>query len=138
MPLFRHSILLAVLLLLPIEVARAQTGAPDSAAASAPQRDLMDLLARVLGNTPKVVVDSHPPLVLSVLPAFSVNPAYGVLFGVATTALMRLGPPPETSASTAGVTVTWSTPRPSRASPPRCSTTTMAESSRAWSHQACP
>jgi hypothetical protein len=109
MPLFRHPILLAMLLLLPIGLARAQTGAPDSAAASAPQRDLMDLLAKVLGHTPKVVVDSHPPLVLSVLPAFSVNPAYGVLFGVATTALMRLGPLPETSASTAGVTVSYTT-----------------------------
>ena len=37
--------------------------------------------------------------------------------------------PPETSASTAGVTVSWPTPGPSRASPPRWSTTTMAESS---------
>ena len=55
------------------------------------------------------MVDSHPPVVLSVLPAFSVNPAYGVLFGVATTALLRLGPPPATSASTAGVTVSYTT-----------------------------
>ena len=55
------------------------------------------------------MVDSHPPVVLSVLPAFSVNPAYGVLFGVATTALLRLGPPPVTSASTAGVTVSYTT-----------------------------
>ena len=69
----------------------------------------MDLLAKVLGRTPKTVVDSHPPVVLSVLPAFSVNPAYGVLFGVATTALLRLGPPPATSASTAGVTVSYTT-----------------------------
>ena len=96
------------LLLLPIELARAQTGAPDSAPPAVAQRDLMDLLAKVLGRT-KTVVDSHPPLVLSVLPAFSVNPAYGVLFRVATTALLRLGPPPATSASTAGVTVGYTT-----------------------------
>ncbi len=35
--------------------------------------------------------------------------------------------PPGTSAFTAGVTVSWSTPGPSRASPTRWSTTTMAE-----------
>jgi hypothetical protein len=108
MPPFRHPVLVALLLLLPSELARAQTGAPDSAPA-VPQRDLMDLFARVLGREPKLVVDSHPPLVLSVLPAFSVNPAYGVLFGIATTALVRLGPPPQTSASTAGVTVSYTT-----------------------------
>ena len=108
MPLLRHPALVALLLLLPGALARAQTGAPDSAPA-VPQRDLMDLFTRVLGREPKVVVDSHPPLVLSVLPAFAVNPAYGVLFGVATTALVRLGPPPETSASTAGVTVSYTT-----------------------------
>jgi hypothetical protein len=108
MPLFRHPALVALLLLLPSELARAQTGAPDSAPAVA-QRDLMDLFRKVLGREPKVVVDSHPPLVLSVLPAFSVNPAYGVLFGVATTALVRLGRPPGTSASTAGVTVSYTT-----------------------------
>jgi hypothetical protein len=108
MALFRHPALVALLLLLPSEPARAQTGAPDSAQA-VPQRDLMDLFAKVLGRKPKVVVDRYPPLVLSVLPAFSVNPAYGVLFGVATTALVRLGPPPETSASTAGVTVSYTT-----------------------------
>jgi hypothetical protein len=107
MPRFRPG-LWAALLLLPAGLARAQAGAPDSAPAL-PQRDLMDLFAQVLGREPKVVVDSHPPLVLSVLPAFAVNPAYGVLFGVATTALVRLGPPPETSASTAGVTVSYTT-----------------------------
>jgi hypothetical protein len=109
MPPFRHPGLLAVLLLLPMELARAQAGAPDSIPPAVAQRDLMDLLAKVLGRTPKTVVDSHPPVVLSVLPAFSVNPAYGVLFGVATTALLRLGPPPTTSASTAGVTVSYTT-----------------------------
>ena len=70
MPLLRHPALVALLLLLPGALARAQTGAPDSAPA-VPQRDLMDLFTRVLGREPKVVVDSHPPLVLSVLPAFS-------------------------------------------------------------------
>src|SRR5688572_8113525 len=109
MPLLRHPALLAVLLLLPIEPAHAQARAPDSAPPVVSQRDLMDVLTEILGRTPSTVVDSHPPLVLAVLPAFSVNPAYGVLFGVATTALMRLGPPPETSASTAGVTVSYTT-----------------------------
>ena len=109
MPLFRRPGLVFAALLFSSGIARAQGTAPDSAGSSVPQRDLMDLLAKALGREPKVVVDSHPALVLSVLPAFSVNPSYGVLFGVATTALLRLGPPPETSPSTAGVTVSYTT-----------------------------
>jgi hypothetical protein len=70
----------------------------------------MDILNRVLHGPPDSgVVDTPPKVVIAVLPAFSVNPAYGVLFGVSGTMLTRLGPPETTNASNASVSVNYTT-----------------------------
>src|SRR3954468_3337114 len=88
-------------------VARAQA-AGDTAAV--PQRDVMDILNRVLHGPPDSgVVDTPPKVVIAVLPAFSVNPAYGVLFGVSGTMLTRLGPVETTNSSNASVSVNYTT-----------------------------
>jgi hypothetical protein len=88
-------------------VARAQVSG-DTAAV--PQRDVMDILSRVLHGPPDSgVVDTPPKVVIAVLPAFSVNPAYGVLFGVSGTMLTRLGPEETTNASNASVSVNYTT-----------------------------
>jgi hypothetical protein len=73
-----------------------------------PQRDVMDLLSQLLHGKPdSAVVESTPRLVLTLLPAFSVNPAFGVLFGVSANALTHLGPPESTNASTAAASVNY-------------------------------
>jgi hypothetical protein len=64
---------------------------PDTAGQLPPQRDLMDIARKVLGGTPDSVVvapDSGAEgLTVALLPAISVNPATGLLLGVAATAI---------------------------------------------------
>ncbi len=89
---------------------RAQNPPPDSVAAAVPQRDLMDLLTRILRGEPKkVVIDSPSPVVLSILPAFGANPTNGLLLGVSGNAFMRLGPAPQTNASLVTASVNYTT-----------------------------
>ena len=88
-------------------VARAQV-AGDTAAV--PQRDVMDILNRVLHGPPDSgVVDTPPKVVIAVLPAFSVNPAYGVLFGVSGRCSPAWDPPETTNSSNASVSVNYTT-----------------------------
>ena len=88
-------------------VARAQV-AGDTA--GVPQRDVMDILNRVLHGPPDSgVVDTPPKVVIAILPSFSVNPAYGALFGVSGTMLTRLGPEETTNSSNASVSVNYTT-----------------------------
>jgi len=83
---------------------RSQEPAPDTV----PQRDLMDVLSRVLRGRPdSVVVKPAPKVVLSLLPAFGYNPANGFLLGVSGNAFTRLGPPETTNASTVTASVNY-------------------------------
>jgi hypothetical protein len=82
----------------------------DSAEASVPQRDVMDILGQILHGKPeKPTVGAPPGLVLTLLPAFSINPATGLLVGVAVNGLKRLGPRETTNASTASLSVNYTT-----------------------------
>ena len=70
----------------------------------------MDILAQILHGKPeKPTVGAPPGLVLTLLPAFSVNPSTGLLVGVAVNALKRLGPPETTNSSTASLSVNYTT-----------------------------
>ncbi|MEZ0335569.1 MAG: hypothetical protein ACAI18_16335, partial [Gemmatimonadales bacterium] len=65
---------------------------PDTAGQSPPQRDLMDIARKVLGGDPDsatlVAPDSgEAGLTVALLPAFSVNPATGLLLGLSATAI---------------------------------------------------
>jgi hypothetical protein len=83
---------------------------PDSVwTAGVRQRDVMDMLSRILGGKDSVVVEPAPKVVLAILPTFSANPAYGALFGVSANAFTRLGPEETTNASTAGASVSYTT-----------------------------
>ena len=80
--------------LLCLAVAYASTVAaqtPDEAPAT-PQRDLMDIAAKVLGKAPDSLVNAQDSaessnLTVAILPAFSVNPATGLLLGVSASAI---------------------------------------------------
>ncbi len=93
---------------------RAQERSADSAwGAGVPQRDVMDLLSRVLRGKPdslgRVLVETPKPLVVALLPSFSVNPAFGVSLGVSANAFTRLGPEATTNATTVGASVSFTT-----------------------------
>ena len=91
---------------------QAQERSADSAwGAGVPQRDVMDLLSRVLHGKPDSLVlrETPRPLVLALLPSFSVNPAFGVSLGVSANAFTRLGPEATTNATTVGASVSYTT-----------------------------
>jgi outer membrane protein assembly factor BamA len=75
------------------------------------QRDLMDVLSRVLHGKPKLgdTIVVPPRLVISVLPAFGANPTVGFLLGVSGNAVTRLGPEENTNLSTLYASVSYTT-----------------------------
>jgi hypothetical protein len=91
--------------------AAAQQSALPQAADSVPQRDLMDLLARVLHGKPKLTdsITIPPKTVLTVLPAFSANPTVGLLLGISGNAVTRLGTDQATNLSTLSASVSFTT-----------------------------
>ena len=102
----------AMCAVIPVTVAAQESraaGHPDSL----PQRDVMDVISRVLHGEPKLTnaADSErpPKVALTVLPAFSVNPTVGVLFGVSGNAVTRLGTVPKTNLSTISASVNYTT-----------------------------
>jgi hypothetical protein len=76
-----------------------------------PQRDLMDVIARVLHGKPKLgdTLMIPPKVVLTVLPAFSANPTVGLLLGVSGNAVTRLGGDEATNLSTVSASVSYTT-----------------------------
>jgi len=78
---------------------------------SVPQRDLMDLISRVLHGAPKLgdTIELPPKTIITVLPAFGANPTVGFLFGVSGNALTRFGPEETTNPSTFYATVNYTT-----------------------------
>lgn len=75
------------------------------------QRDVMDLLSRVLHGKPKLgdTIVVPPRLVISILPAFGANPTVGFLLGVSGNAVTRLGPEENTNLSTLYASVSYTT-----------------------------
>lgn len=99
---------LALLIVLPA-VAPAQQ--PEGEADTVPQRDLMDVISRVLKGKPKLADTLHvpPKVVLTVLPSFGVNPTNGLSLGVSGNAVTRLGPAETTNLSTVSTSVSYTT-----------------------------
>ena len=78
-----------------------------------PQRDLMDVISRVLKGKPKLGdtlrLPKRPKVALTILPAISANPSVGILLGISGNAVTRLGPAAETNLSTISASVNYTT-----------------------------
>jgi len=104
--------LLAGCILLATQPAHAQTQqSPEAKRETVPQRDLMDVIARVLRGKPKVgdTISIPPKTVITVLPAISANPTVGLLLGVSGNAVTRLGEDSATQLSTISASVNYTT-----------------------------
>jgi hypothetical protein len=108
---------IAALALMILRSAAARAQQPDAAQQpeaqtdTVPQRDLMDVISRVLKGKPKVAdtLRVPPKVVLTVLPSFSVNPSAGLSLGVSGNAVTRLGPAETTNLSTVSASVSYTT-----------------------------
>jgi hypothetical protein len=98
-----------LLSLLPGSVASQQPAGVQSD--TVPQRDLMDVLARVLHGKPKLSdsIKIPPKTVITVLPAISASPTTGLLLGVSGNAVTRLGKDESTNLSTVSASVNYTT-----------------------------
>ena len=76
-----------------------------------PQRDIMDVLSRVLHGKPKLsdTVVVPPKTVITILPAISASPTTGLLLGVSGNAVTRLGTDESTNLSTLSASVNYTT-----------------------------
>ncbi|HEV7364505.1 MAG TPA: BamA/TamA family outer membrane protein [Gemmatimonadales bacterium] len=99
-----------LLSVLPGGIAAQQPGAP-GARDTVRQRDLMDVLSRVLHGKPKLSdsIVIPPKMVLTILPAISANPTNGLLLGVSGNAVTRFGPEENTNLSTVSASVNYTT-----------------------------
>lgn len=88
-----------------------QQAKPVEQADTVPQRDLMDVLARVLHGKPKLSdsIKIPPKTVFTILPAISANPTNGLLLGVSGNAVTRLGTDESTNLSTVSASVNYTT-----------------------------
>jgi hypothetical protein len=84
---------------------------PVEQADTVPQRDLMDVMSRVLHGKPKLSdsIKIPPKTVLTILPAISANPTNGLLLGVSGNAVTRLGTDQGTNLSTVSASVSYTT-----------------------------
>jgi hypothetical protein len=101
----------AVLGLLAVGVGTARAQAPPPPAATVPEVDLLGLLSQLFGKGPQAAVirlpgDEHA---LTLLPAFSVNPSTGALFGVSGNLIDRYGPAATTNLSSFNAGVSYTT-----------------------------
>jgi hypothetical protein len=89
--------------------ATAQVSAP--ATADTAQRDLADVLARLLGHKPARADSTAAPraVIVSILPQLSTSPTVGLLVGVSGTAVTRLGPPSETNTTVVSASLSYTT-----------------------------
>ena len=76
-----------------------------------PQRDIMDILSRVLRGKPKLsdTIAVPPKTVITLLPSFSANPTNGLLLGVSGNVVTRLGADENTNLSTLSASVNYTT-----------------------------
>jgi hypothetical protein len=88
-----------------------QQAKPIEQADTVPQRDLMDVISRVLHGKPKLAdsLKIPPKTVLTILPAISANPTNGLLLGVSGNAVTRLGTDESTNLSTVSASVNYTT-----------------------------
>src|SRR5687767_889803 len=100
-----------LLMVLGPDAALAQEPRQATQADTVPQRDLMDLLARVLHGKPKLsdTIAVPPKTVLTILPAISASPTTGLLLGVSGNAVARLGADESTNLSTISASVNYTT-----------------------------
>jgi outer membrane protein assembly factor BamA len=80
----------------------AQSAPPDSAALAVPQRDIMDVVARILRRPvgePEPVLGSSGGFTYSLLPGVGYNPSFGAYVGISVVASGYLGDPTNTGAS---------------------------------------
>jgi hypothetical protein len=108
--LFAQATLVALALAVAPALAVAQQ--PEGARTdSVVQRDLMDVISRVLRGQPKLAdtIEIPPKVVVTVLPAFSANPTVGVLLGVSGNVVTRLGSAETTNLSTISASVSYTT-----------------------------
>ena len=91
--------------------ARSQETRPAAQADTVPQRDIMDILSRVLHGKPKLsdTIEVPPKTVLTILPAISASPTTGLLLGVSGNAVARLGTDESTNLSTISASVNYTT-----------------------------
>jgi hypothetical protein len=91
--------------------AASQQANPAGQTDTVPQRDLMDLLARVLHGKPKLsdTIQVPPKTVITILPAISASPTTGLLLGVSGNAVTRLGTDESTNLSTLSASVNYTT-----------------------------
>ena len=91
--------------------ALSQETRPATQADSVPQRDLFDMLSRVLRGKPKLsdTIAVPPKTVLTILPAISASPTTGLLLGVSGNAVTRLGDDERTNLSTVSASVNYTT-----------------------------
>ena len=113
-PVFRCIAALAVPILLPAVAGTQQPKAaqqPEAQTDTVPQRDLMDVISRVLKGKPKLsdTLRVPPKVVLTVLPSFGVNPTNGLSLGVSGNAVTRLGTAETTNLSTVSASVSYTT-----------------------------
>jgi hypothetical protein len=84
-----------------------------SAQAPPPQRDVFDLIARLLGKPPATGASAEPlapgRFVVMAIPVIAADPAYGAIFGAGLNAAMRRGPIATTQLSSGWFTATYST-----------------------------
>jgi hypothetical protein len=106
-----RAITASVLLGLASTPAAAQQTAAGVQRDTVPQRDIMDMLSRVLHGKPKLsdTIPIPPKMVLTILPSISANPTSGLLLGVSGNAVTRFGTVESTNLSTLSASVNYTT-----------------------------
>ena len=107
----------ALVAVVPPARAEAQPIAPPSGSASAdsatavPQRDIMDVLGRLIGRRvePQAEIPTRTGLSVTLLPSIGYNPAYGAFVGVSAAFAGWLGDPATTTTSSGSAGASYST-----------------------------
>ena len=104
--------MLVMLALATLVPAFALAQAPLDSTQAVPQRDIMDILAKLLGkelNQPEVTIESRRGLSYVFLPSVGYNPSYGAFIGVSVSAGGSIGDPRTTTPSIFSAGVSYST-----------------------------
>ncbi|HET9952505.1 MAG TPA: hypothetical protein VFS09_11995 [Candidatus Eisenbacteria bacterium] len=94
--------------------APADSSSADSttAAGGVPQRDVFDVVARILGKPPvesEITITRRRGLSITLLPALGYNPSYGGYLGLSASMGGWIGPPETTTLSAGSASITYST-----------------------------
>jgi outer membrane protein assembly factor BamA len=101
----------AAIAAMPLAVRAAAAQVPAPATADTAQRDVMDIVARILGRkrVPRDSTAPPPKALFTILPTISADPTVGLLFGVSGDAVTRLGPPGQTNTTVLTASIGYST-----------------------------